>query len=153
MYSRLDRVHRALPVALGGITFVSIALLFAWDLDPKLFTGPVHAWLEAFSLAGIAVAYLIYQSAHHPQPPEWLKASMLAVAFLFWAANQIWPDPQQALLFNDLAIALFVLDVFLVMIGWPKAPLDESFAEAHTLEEGHETPRDKRGTAPTHDAE
>jgi len=142
MYSRLDRVHRALPVALGGITFVSIALLFVWDVDSKLFSGQVHAVLEAFSLAGIAIAYLVYQSVHRPQPVEWIKAIMLAMAFLFWAANQIWPNPQQALLFNDLAIALFVLDVFLVMIGWPKASQDESFAEAHAQVESHETPHD-----------
>ncbi|MBV9272781.1 MAG: hypothetical protein JO333_02715 [Verrucomicrobia bacterium] len=42
---------------------------------------------------------------------------MLSVAFLFWAANQPWPDLSQATLFNDIAIALFVLDVFLVMVG------------------------------------
>jgi hypothetical protein len=34
-------------------------------------------------------------------------------------ANQLWPDLRQATLFNDIAIAPFVLDVFLVMIGWP----------------------------------
>jgi hypothetical protein len=36
------------------------------------------------------------------------------------------------LAFNDVAIELFVLDVFLVMAGWPKTPHDESLAEAHT---------------------
>jgi hypothetical protein len=54
---------------------------------------------------------------------------MLAVAFLFWAANQLWPDLPQATLFNDIAIALFVLDVFLVMFGWPPTSPDTSFAE------------------------
>ena len=34
---------------------------------------------------------------------------MLAVAFLFWAANQLWPDLPQATPFNDIAIVLFVL--------------------------------------------
>jgi hypothetical protein len=56
---------------------------------------------------------------------------MLAVAFLFWAANQLWPDLRQATLFNDIAIALFVLDVFLVMIGWPATSPDESFGETY----------------------
>src|SRR5450631_3867742 len=137
MYSRLDRAQRALPVALGVITFISIVLLFAWDANSNLFSGHLHAVLEAFSLAGIAVAYPLYQSAHRPQRAEWIKAIMLAVAFLFWAANQIWPDPKQALLFNDFAIALFVLDIFLVMIGWPKASQDESFAEVHAQEKSH----------------
>ncbi len=35
------------------------------------------------------------------------------------------------MIFNDLAIALFVLDVFLVMIGWPATSPDEDFAETY----------------------
>jgi len=60
---------------------------------------------------------------------EFLKAILLAVAFLFWAANQFWPDLPQATLFNDIAIALFVLDIFLVILGWPLTSPDSSFAE------------------------
>jgi hypothetical protein len=41
------------------------------------------------------------------------------------------PDLRQATLFNDFAIALFVLDVFLVMVGWPVTSPDESFAETY----------------------
>jgi len=33
------------------------------------------------------------------------------------------------MLFNDIAIALFVLDLFLVMLGWPATSPDESFGE------------------------
>ena len=83
----------------------------------------------------IAFAYLVYQIVHRPSPMEFLKAAMLAVAFLFWAANQLWPDLPQATLFNDIAIALFVLDVFLVMIGWPAASPDSSFAETYADKE------------------
>jgi cytochrome c oxidase assembly factor CtaG len=72
-----------------------------------------------------------YQTAHRPPFRELMKATMLAVAFLFWAANQLWPDLRQATLFNDIAIALFVLDVFLVMIGWPATSPDESFGETY----------------------
>ncbi len=64
-----------------------------------------------------------------PAPLELVKAIMLAVAFLFWAANHLWPDIPLATPFNDIAIALFVLDVFLVIIGWPAGIPDESFAE------------------------
>jgi hypothetical protein len=77
----------------------------------------------------IAIAYLLYQRARRPAAKEFVKTIMLAIAFLFWAANQLWPDLPQATLFNDVAIALFVLDVFLVMIGWPMTSPDESFAE------------------------
>jgi hypothetical protein len=55
----------------------------------------------------------------------------VAGAFLNWAANQLWPDLREATFFNDIAIALFVLDVILVMIGWPTTSPDESFAETY----------------------
>jgi hypothetical protein len=131
MYTRLDRLHRVAPVILGGLTLASVGVLFAWDAFPGYFPAKAHDPLGAFPLAMIAFAYLVYQTAHRPPFRELVKAIMLAVAFLFWAANQFWPDVRQATLFNDIAIALFVLDVFLVMIGWPATSPDESFAETY----------------------
>jgi hypothetical protein len=131
MYTRLGRARRALPVLLGVITLTGVAALLLWDVAPSLFPARAHDFLGAFPLAMIAIAYLVYQSVHRPSPKEWLKAILLAVAFLFWAANQCWRDPHQAIIFNDIAIALFVLDVFLVMVGWPAASPDESFAETY----------------------
>lgn len=131
MYIRLDRAHRAFPVILGIISLASVVVLLAWDAVPKMFPLRAHDVLGAFPLAMIAFAYLAYQAAHRPAPLEVVKAVLLAIAFLFWAANQLWPDLPQAMLFNDIAIALFVLDVFLVMIGWPPTSPDESFAETY----------------------
>jgi hypothetical protein len=129
MYIRLDRAHRAAAVCLGVLTLAGVAVLFVWDAAPHLFPAGSHNALGAFPLAMIAVAYLIYQVAHRPSGKELLKAVMLAAAFLFWAANQYWPDSPEAVLYNDIAIGLFVLDVFLVIIGWPASSPDESFAE------------------------
>ena len=131
MYTRLDRARRAIPVAFGTITLAGVGLLFAWEIFPRFFPDGAHDFLAAFPLATIAVAYLAYQAAHRPAPLEFVKAIMLATAFLFWAANQLWPGLRQATLFNDIAIALFVLDVFLVIVGWPRASPDESFAETY----------------------
>jgi hypothetical protein len=131
MYIRLDRTHRILPVILGIVTLASVGVLFVWDGFPRLFPARSHDFLAAFSLAMIAFAYLVYQIAHRPARMEFAKAAMLAAAFLFWAANQLWPNLPQATLFNDIAIALFVFDVFLVMIGWPPTSPDESFAESY----------------------
>jgi len=129
MYIRLDRAHRALPLFLGIATLAGVALLLVWDVFPQLFPARSHDIIAAFPLALIALAYLAYQVAHWPAWRDFVKAIMLAVAFLFWAANQLLPDLRQATLFNDIAIALFVLDVFLVIIGWPATSPDESFAE------------------------
>lgn len=129
MYSRLDRAHRIVPVILGAVTLLGVGVLFTWDIFPARFPGGAHNWLGASPLAMIAFAYLAYQSAHRPPLRELVKAILLSAAFVFWAVNQLWPDSHHALLWNDMAIGLFVLDVFLVMIGWPAASPDESFAE------------------------
>jgi len=84
--------------------------------------------LGALPLTMIAITYLAHQAGLRPGPAEFLKAVLLAGAFLLWAANQFWPDARGATLFNDLAIALFVLDVFLVVAGWPSSPDGELFA-------------------------
>ncbi|MGD0733271.1 MAG: hypothetical protein ABR956_18545 [Terracidiphilus sp.] len=130
MYNRLDSSRRILPVILGVVTLIDVVALFVWDVFPGLFPARSHDFLAAFSLALIAVAYLVYQALHRPAAAELVKAAMLAAAFLFWAANQFWPNLPQATLFNDVAIALFVLDVFLVMIGWPATSADGAFAES-----------------------
>lgn len=139
MKFRLDRAHRALPVALGALTLASVAALFLWDAAPKLFPAKAHDWLGAAPLALIAVAYLVYQSVRRPGAAELFKAVLLAIAFLLWAANQLWPDAAAATLYNDLAIGLFVLDVFLVMIGWPASSPDESVAETYVQAQAGET--------------
>ena len=53
------------------------------------------------------------------------------LAFLLGRPTSSWPDAARATLYNDLAIGLFVLDVFLVMVGWPASSPDESFAESY----------------------
>jgi peptidoglycan/LPS O-acetylase OafA/YrhL len=131
MYKRLDPARRAISLVLGVLTLVSLGVLLAWNVNPKFFPIRAHGFLAAFPLTMIAIAYLLYQTARRPSAKEFLKSMMLAVAFLFWAANQLWPDLPQATLFNDIAIALFVLDVFLVIIAWPTTSPDESFAETY----------------------
>ena len=129
MYSRLKQTRRYFQVILGEVILGSVGVLLIWDAFPQLFPARAHEILASFPLAMIALAYIVYQCARRPARMEFVKAIMLAIAFLFWAANQLWPDLRQATLFNDIAIALFVLDMFLVMVGWPATSPDESFAE------------------------
>jgi uncharacterized membrane protein len=121
-----------LPAILGVLTLFSVVLLLAWDVFPGLFASGAHSLLGALPLALIALAYLVYQTVRRPERAEAFKAVLLAIAFLFWAANQFWPESPRATLYNDLAIALFVLDVFFVLVGWPSSSPDESFAESFT---------------------
>jgi hypothetical protein len=123
------RTRNILPFILGLVTLASVLVLLVWDAFPSLFSANAHNLLAAFPLVMIAFAYLAHQRAQRVLRMELLKAVILAVAFLFWAANQLWPDLPQATLFNDIAIALFILDVFLVIIGWPARSPREAFAE------------------------
>jgi hypothetical protein len=78
----------------------------------------VHEVLAAVPLILITLAYLVHQWSRRAALSELTKAGVLALGFLFWAANQLWPDHPLATLFNDIAIACFVLDVFLVIAPW-----------------------------------
>ena len=129
MSTASNRTRRLLPLILGAVTLIDVVILLAQDAIPGLFPTLSHGFLAAFSLAMIALAYLILQFAQRRTVADLAKAILLAAAFLFWAANQYWPNLPQAALFNDIAIALFVLDVFLVIAGWPPASKDEVFSE------------------------
>lgn len=113
------RDRRFLPVILCVVTLISVGVLLVWDFFPGLFPPKAHEILAALPLAMIACACLVYEAVRRPSRSELVKAILLACAFLSWAANQLWPTLHQATLFNDIAIALFVFDVFLAMIGRP----------------------------------
>jgi multisubunit Na+/H+ antiporter MnhB subunit len=119
--------RRLLPLAFGIVTLLAVALLLAWDLAPQRFPARAHDLLGALPLALIALAYMVDQALRRRSPGELFKALLLALAFLFWAANQLWPESSRATLFNDVAIALFVLDVFFAIAGWPASSAGESF--------------------------
>src|SRR5215469_9027337 len=125
-------IGRTLPLRLGQLTLVSVLLLIAWDAYPRAFPARAHDLLGALPLALIALTYLLYQAVRRPRPAELLKAIVLAAAFLLWGANQFWPKGSSATLLNDLAIALFVLDVFLVVAGWPDRVRRESLRETYS---------------------
>jgi hypothetical protein len=117
--SILRRDRRSLPVILCVVTLISVGVLLVWDLIPGLFPAKAHDFLAALPLAMIACVCLLYEAVRRPSGSELIKAILLACAFLFWAANQLWPTLPHATLFNDLAIALFVFDVFLAMTSRP----------------------------------
>ncbi len=116
---------RVLALILGVVALAGAVLLLILDVEPSLFPRASHGILAAFALTAIALACLIFQLTRGPAPMEMAKGILLAGAFLFWAANQFWPDWPQAGLFNDIAIGLFVLDVFFAISGWSPAPKDE----------------------------
>ena len=106
-------------LALGVVTLACAGLLLIWNLAPGRFPARAHDVLGALPLAVVALACVAHQASRPSGWRDLLKASLLAAAFLFWAGNQLWPDHPRAVLMNDAAIVLFVLDVFFVIVGWP----------------------------------
>lgn len=117
--------YEIVPVLFAWVTVVFVLVLLVWDVFPTAFPLTAHNFLGALPLGSIAFTYLLYQVLRRPGTGEFVKATLLADAFLFWAANQFWPKSNFATLFNDLAIALFVFDIFLVVVGWPAASIAE----------------------------
>jgi hypothetical protein len=111
------RIYQSIPISLGALTLTSIGVLLACDVTPRLFPAEAHDRLAALPLVLIAMAHVAYQAVRRATAMEWAKAILLTLGFLFWAGNQLMQDRRVAVLFNDVAIAAFVLDVFLVIVA------------------------------------
>jgi peptidoglycan/LPS O-acetylase OafA/YrhL len=107
---------QTIPRALAVVAVLCLLPLLVWDVRPTFFPPRAHSPLAAIPLALAGVACLLHATLRRSPRLDLLKACALAAAFLFWAANQLWPEHPQAVLFNDLAVALFVLDVVLAML-------------------------------------
>lgn len=112
--------------AMALLTVLTLVPLLIWDISPRLFPARMHDALAAVPLILIGVACPVYVLARSGPAPDLAKACILAAAFFFWAANQLWPDDPRALLYNDIAIALFVVDGALAILGWPADAADQA---------------------------
>jgi hypothetical protein len=120
-------VSRSMPMVLGVLTMLSLGPLLVWDANAGLFSASAHTVFAAVPLTLVAVSYLAYHRIKRASASEFVKATLCAFAFLFWALNQLLPDHPRATLFNDIAIAAFVLDVVLTIVAWPASkPRDAS---------------------------
>ena len=136
-------MRSSVSLVLGLVTLAAVALLLFWDAVPGRFPHGAHDVLGALPLALIAVAYLAHQAVRRARWRELGKAVLLALAFLFWAANQLWPELSAATLFNDVAIALFVLDVFWVLVqpgGYASDPISIESSPDHSTSAGTRLP-------------
>lgn len=113
---RPARRPRPISLALGVTGGMALVPLLVWDAWPNLFPSSAHTLLGSIPLATIALLYLLHQHSRRAARGELARAALVAAAFLFWAANQLWADRPLATLFNDVAIAAFVLDLILAIV-------------------------------------
>jgi hypothetical protein len=103
---------RFAPV-LAGLALLLVLPLAVWNLVPHAFPSRAHDGLAAVPLALISTAQLLHQIARRPSRRQLLHAGLLSTGFLLWAATQLWPEWPRALVLNDVAIGLFVTDLYL----------------------------------------
>jgi len=105
-------MRSSVSLVLGLVTLAAVALLLFWDAVPGRFPPNAHDALSALPLALIGFAAIAHRLEQRPTPGELARTLLLAAAFFCWAANQFWPTSPRATLLNDLAVALFVIDVW-----------------------------------------
>lgn len=111
------RALHCVPLLLAVLSLAGVVALLAWDIHPQFLPTISHALLGAFPLSMIGFAWLARHAAQGASFSEWVKAALLAAAFFFWAANQCLREMRAATICNDIAIALFVLDLVWVIAG------------------------------------
>ena len=109
-----------LPVALGALALAGAALLLATDAAPGRLPPRLHDLLGALPLELVAVACFARELARRSGAGALAKATLASAAFLAWAASQLSTEAHAAAVLDDVAIALFVLDAFLVVAGRPR---------------------------------
>jgi peptidoglycan/LPS O-acetylase OafA/YrhL len=125
--SRGRRPQLVLAV-LAVITLASADLLLAQDGLPRWFPPHAHELLATLPLGLAALCLLASHMVRRVALRELPKTLVLVAGFLFWSANQLWPHSSRAPIFNDIAIALFALDVVLVIVGRAPDPGEEKSA-------------------------
>ena len=108
-------ITAAATVALTVIALVGGALVLGLDLWPGFLSSRAHRLVSATPLLAVAIGYLVLQIHLRPRPHELLKRALLSLAFIFWSASQLAPAAGWAPVADDLAIALFVLDLGLII--------------------------------------
>jgi hypothetical protein len=91
------------------------AVKFAAAMAPRAWALLGHAPLSAMPLLLIGSAYIGLQALLRPVGMELLKRLMLGSAFLLWGIVQLMPPSVVATDLGDLVIALYVLDLGLII--------------------------------------
>jgi hypothetical protein len=105
-----------LPSLLATAALVALGPLVAWNLAPGSFGPRAHDGLAALPLGLVALAQFLHQQGQRPGRLPLLQAAMLSTGFCLWAATQLWPGWPHALVLNDVAIVLFVVELFLAIV-------------------------------------
>lgn len=95
---------RAVTALLVCVALIGSLVLLVLDTSAGFRHGDVRRFVSATPLIAIALACLAFHATWKPEPLDLLKRVLLSAAFLFWAANQLFPNDGWAPVANDAAI-------------------------------------------------
>jgi hypothetical protein len=102
----------------GGLIAASVATGLLAIVVRAVWGGSLARALEGAALFLAAGAYLAHMIAHHEKRRELLTRSILVSAFALWGIVQIAPGLPGNLVFNDVVIVLFVIDLAILVSPW-----------------------------------
>ena len=104
-------------IVLAVAAVVSGALLLVLDGVSSFPSDRFHAAASSVPLILIGLSWLCLHPGTGVHPIQFLKRLIAAVAFVLWGASQMLPPGWLATTVGDVVIALFVLDMALIVRG------------------------------------
>ncbi len=106
-----------LALTLAVCALVSGTLLLLLDIFSNFPAHRFHAAASAVPLILIGLSWLCLHPGIRVHPIQFLKRLIAAVAFVLWGVDQMLPPGWLASTVGDVVIALFVLDMALIVRG------------------------------------
>src|SRR5580704_9587095 len=106
-----DRVVRQFAGACAGASLLSSLLLVVQDAAPVLSASLRHSWLAASALLLAGIACLGLASAVRAHKKDLFMRLSLGAAFILWGIQQLLHESAVSVLFGDIVIILFVVDL------------------------------------------
>ncbi len=106
-----------LTIFLSVAALTSGALLLLLDGFAAFTQSRFHAAVSAAPLILIGLSWLSLQRGIKTHPIQFLKRLIAVVAFVLWGVQQMLPAGKVASTLGDVVIALFVLDMALIVRG------------------------------------
>jgi peptidoglycan/LPS O-acetylase OafA/YrhL len=115
-----------LVAALVVLALAASAAALFFDASPDSRSEAAHAAVSPAPLFLIGVAFIALQVWLRPGPGALLRRMMVALAFLLWGVVQLMPPGAQAATLGDVVIALFVVDLAIVIWQETQGDTDEA---------------------------
>ena len=88
----------------------------------RLHLTPSHQRLSALALIFVGLSYICFQIAAVRKPAERVKGILLGTAFVLWGSEQFVPPSPLVTLIDTAVIAIFVVDISLVLVERMRNP-------------------------------